>query len=138
MKEEWRIRKGEKKEKKEEDGAFLGTAHGAPHSAPLPIKARLLTASHSPSHASEIRQGAKRAIPSRQSRPFPLLKYLCEQRAAAARWLTRHQGPSISEDFLIRLMSFFVPWPNQIGLFSFLKSIADPPQNVFPITAFQK
>lgn len=79
-----------RKKRKGENGAYWGAAmvHPNPHGTLLPIKARLQIVSHSPSHTNAIRQGGKRAIPRRQNRPFPLLKYLCEQKAAAARWLS--------------------------------------------------
>lgn len=81
---------------------LLGTAVGQapkPHGTPIPIQARLQTASHFPSRTNAVRQGGERATPRRQNRPLPLLKYLCVQRAATARW------PADSQALLFQRLS---------------------------------
>lgn len=77
---------GEWGKEREERLVLTGEQQGAPnpHGTLLPTKARLQTASHSPSHAGAIKWGGKRVIPRRQIRPLPSLKYLCGQQAAAA------------------------------------------------------
>ena len=83
--EEGEIGRGKRKERKEEGGASCGAANPALTPGALtPQRGRRAPCSSLPPRASEIRPGGERAVPRRQSRPFPLLKYLCARKAAAS------------------------------------------------------
>ena len=81
---------GEWGKERKERLVLIGEQRGAPnpHGTRLPTKAGLQTVPHSPSHTNVIKWGGKRASPRRQNRLLPSLKYLREQRAVAARWLS--------------------------------------------------
>lgn len=135
-KEEGESGRGKRKERKEEGGASCGAANPAltPGARTLQ-QGRAAPCCSLPPHASEIRQAGGRTVPRRQSRPFPLLKYLCARKAAASR--ADSQALLFRRTFSSGLCHLWFCGLTKLD-FSFLKSIPAPPPSVFPLTASQK